>query len=120
MYGFKRIMILISSSAIIILLIILISPWAVNLNQNTQQIGSALEQSSEPEVSTVDVQPSYQYTLKQYGNLIGIFKGDEKKPMRIIEIDVSSLPYNDQDLLKEGIGVNSEQELLKLIEDYDS
>lgn len=60
------------------------------------------------------------YTVKSYGNRIGIFAGSESEPIKTIGIDPKSLPDEARKLLDDGITVNGRDELLLLIEDYIS
>ncbi len=61
--------------------------------------------------------PPYCRTLRAYGDKLAVFD-EEGKIVQIIEVYMKTLPQADQLLLREGISVSSEQELLSLIEDY--
>ncbi len=58
------------------------------------------------------------YTVKSFGDKIGIFTGSSDKPIKTISIDPASLPRDAQILLEKGITVKNHEELLLLIEDY--
>lgn len=61
------------------------------------------------------------YTVKAYNGHIGIFLNDSQSLYGEIEVDVESLPEEDQQLLKStGIKVSDTESLQKLIEDYES
>ncbi len=60
------------------------------------------------------------YTLKEYEGRIGVFYNAETAPYQELDVDVSSLPEADQELLKEGIKVYSTEKLKGIIEDYES
>jgi len=59
------------------------------------------------------------YTLKEYHGKIGVFKNDRSAPERIINTAVNSLPEFDRQSLTDGIDVYSQEELARLIEDFD-
>lgn len=60
------------------------------------------------------------YTVKAFGNEIGIFVPGNDEPIKTISIDPKSLPEDAQLLLDNGITVTGHRELLLLIEDYVS
>lgn len=60
------------------------------------------------------------YTVKVFGDEIGIFVEGSDKPIKTISIDPQSLPEDARLLLESGITVNGRRELLLLIEDYVS
>ncbi len=60
------------------------------------------------------------YTVKEYEGEIGVFHNEETAPYRRLDVNVSSLPEADQELLKEGIKVYSTEKLKSIIEDYES
>ena len=49
---------------------------------------------------------------------IALWKDNQKKPMKVFPYQASILPEEDQKRLKEGIHVDSLNELYKLVEDY--
>ena len=62
-------------------------------------------------------EPSEGYLVKEYQGKIGIFSTDGLL-LEIIDTYVKTLPKSDQNLLKEGIYLEDERELLELIQDY--
>ena len=60
------------------------------------------------------------YTVKEYEGHIGVFYNDESIPYQEIDVDVSSLPQVDRELLKNGIKVTDTDKLNSIIEDYES
>ena len=61
------------------------------------------------------------YILKTYNDKIGIFYEDETEPFSVLSgVMLKSLSEYDQNLLNTGIKVYSDEELRRLIEDYDS
>ncbi len=77
---------------------------------NTAQTSGSVESSEEQTT----------YTVKAYGNKIGIFSGDSNLPVKVISIDPATLPQDARDLLRKGITVSGHKELLLLIEEYTS
>jgi glucan phosphoethanolaminetransferase (alkaline phosphatase superfamily) len=62
----------------------------------------------------------YKYYLKEYNNQIGVYKTNEDKPFRTIDVFVFTLPSVDQQELKTGILVQDDDKLRMIIEDYES
>ena len=60
------------------------------------------------------------YIIKEYHGHIGVFLNDEAQPYKEVNISVSDLPAQDQDLLKKGITANSQGEVQIILEDYIS
>ena len=61
------------------------------------------------------------YILKTYNDKIGIFYEDETEPFSVLSgVMLKSLSEYDRKLLNTGIKVYSDEELRRLIEDYDS
>lgn len=60
------------------------------------------------------------YLLKVYRGRIGIFENDSPYPIRIIEVDVRTLPKSEIIALTSGVRVENAEELNKRIEDYSS
>ncbi len=57
--------------------------------------------------------------MKEYQGKIGIFLPTESEPYEILPTDISVLPEFDQIALRQGIELQSKQELNRLIEDFD-
>lgn len=60
------------------------------------------------------------YKLKSYNGNIAVFNSDSSDPIRITSVSIEELPPADQELLKKGIEVFSEEELITILEDYCS
>ena len=69
-----------------------------------------------PKVNT----PQTIYTIKTYENGIAVFQSGKDEPINVIEMDISTLPVVDQELLKQGIRINSQTDLRRILQDYDS
>jgi len=72
--------------------------------------------SSDPAASN----PPAMYMLREYDGHIAIFLAEEQSPFEILDILTESLPRSDRDALKSGIPAANEEELHRLIEDYES
>ena len=55
--------------------------------------------------------------VKEYNGRIGVFMGESSNPYRIIDYDISLLSEFDREQLREGIVVETDYELNRLIED---
>ena len=60
------------------------------------------------------------YLMKEYEGKIAIFEADLSAPVRTLDIFVHNLPEYDQQELKNGIPLDSMEEVNQRIEDYDS
>ena len=60
------------------------------------------------------------FLVKAYEGKIGIYHVGEAKPFRILNVQVSSLPAADQQLLRSGISLQSSDQLQAVLEDYGS
>lgn len=82
-----------------------------------QKANTSAEADYEPQDET------YTYTLKEYYGSIAVYKSypaGQSSIVDIIDVGVDSLPEKDRSMLKSGINVKDEEELLQLIEDYTS
>ncbi len=60
----------------------------------------------------------YMYVVKEHIGFVAVFVPGSQTPEYISDMPVNLLPKADRDLLSQGIGVQSEQELSALLEDY--
>ncbi len=72
--------------------------------------------SSSPEASS----PSGGYLLGAYNGRVSVLSPETGEPEMIFDIFLRTLPEMDQQLLQEGILVETYEELTRLIEDYIS
>ena len=56
----------------------------------------------------------------EYNGHIGVFLNDETQPYKEVNVSLSALPTEDQELLKKGITANSQGEVQIILEDYIS
>jgi len=61
-----------------------------------------------------------EYIARDLNGSIAIYRKGEATPFRTLDIMVDSLPDTDREMLKNGITLSSEDELIGLIEDYSS
>ena len=64
--------------------------------------------------------PAPAYWLKEYNGRLAVFEPGGVDPVRIIDLDVRTLPPYDQGLLQAGIAAGDRQGLSRLLEDYTS
>ncbi|MEE0858545.1 MAG: hypothetical protein U0M12_03635 [Acutalibacteraceae bacterium] len=60
------------------------------------------------------------YVVREYDGMVAVFEKDNNTPLSVTDTYVSSLPDGDIVKLKEGIEVNSEDRLRRLLEDLCS
>ncbi len=61
------------------------------------------------------------FIIKEYKGKIAAFKEGQDEPFKTVDGAVlKTLPKADREILKEGIPIHSIEELMQLIEDYDS
>ncbi len=71
-------------------------------------------------LQNVSSQSTIQFVLKEYQGKLGLFRGNAETPYQTLDFDINYLGEYDRELLKRGIGVDTERELEILIEDYTS
>lgn len=85
---------------------------SANLELKEEQLTQTLSQQSQ--VSTDN------YYVKNYKGYVAVFKKNQNSPTIKTDTLVSSLPYDDQDKLKNGIEVVGDTALRKCLEDFCS
>lgn len=80
-------------------------------------ISLAAVSKNDPEI--ISTTNGYMLILKEHNGKIAIFKDLNSNPVEILDVYVEYLPILDRVQLKEGIKVDSESQLNRLIEDYD-
>lgn len=80
-------------------------------------LGAKYEKVTPPPETT---SPSPLYTLSQYDGKLALFKRGYSMPVEIYEVYLSSLPQSEQSKIKSGISAQTDEEILKIIEDYTS
>lgn len=70
------------------------------------------------ENSVVETQEEIGYMLKEYNGELAVFRGNSETPFRLLGISASVMSECDRSQLKDGIFVQTESELNRLIEDF--
>lgn len=60
------------------------------------------------------------YVVREYDGMVAVFEKGNSTPLSVTDTYVSSLPEGDRTGLKEGMEVNSEDKLRRLLEDLCS
>ncbi len=58
------------------------------------------------------------FIIRSYDGKIAVYKNGDPTPFEVLDVYLFTLPEQDRSLLDRGIGVNSTDELVSLIEDY--
>ena len=111
---------------IIILVVFLTIPQNASENVTSEQTHFTSNPNSSQEstlshndITTMTSQSDI-YTIKEYNGHIGVFLNDETQPYKEVNVSLSALPTEDQELLKKGITANSQGEVQIILEDYIS
>ena len=104
-------------------------------DNTTRSVSSKAELSQLPQVNSTVSSPFYtaslsqsssqetrqvRYLMKNYGGRLAVFEAQQQSPLLVFDVYVNTLPEYDQQLLQEGISVEGEQQLTRIIEDYIS
>ena len=89
-----------------------------------EQDGQA-EEKDRPEVQTLYTEEAaaekkFSYVLRQYRGNVAVFYGEDQQPIFETEIAVSGLRQTDAEKLQKGIMAASYEEVLRLLEDFNS
>lgn len=101
-------LIIISSGFIIVCIII-----SFGILPNLKDISSA----DDDEITSSQ---SITYVVKNFNGSIAVFEYGNDTPFKVTDINVKNLPYDDQNLLSQGIKVKTKEELKLVLEDYCS
>lgn len=72
------------------------------------------------DTSSIDADILYnQFYIREVNGKIGIFCNEGQQLIRTLNVNVATLPQSDREKLKKGIRVNSWNELVLLIQDYE-
>lgn len=72
------------------------------------------------ETTTVVTAANSLYTLTEYNGKIALYKNGFSMPVEIFDVNISSLPQSDRELITNGIHAQNDEEIQKYIEDYTS
>ena len=105
-------------------LIILLLTVAYVINHQRISAENAADQlrpqTSETAVTILPTETAMSYCLKEFGNGLAVFRGDSPDPYMKLNVNLNLMTDEDRVLLKNGITVDSERELKRLIEDFTS
>ncbi len=76
-----------------------------------------IEAKSIPHVQELE---TVEFVVREYNGKLGVFRGSNDEPYRIIDCNFSLLSDYDRELLVEGVVMSTEQELNTFIEDMTS
>lgn len=76
--------------------------------------------STETPATTEQTTQYKTYVVREYDGMVAVFEKHKKSPIKITDTYVSSLPQGDRNSLRNGIEVNSDEKLRKLLEDLCS
>ena len=58
------------------------------------------------------------YIVKDYGGKVAVFAPQQEQPLVVYEVYTHLLPENDIELLRKGITVDDDLQLMKTLEDF--
>ena len=83
--------------------------------------GAAMSSLQRPRPATSYDGAQAEYILRDYEGYVSVFASDaDRKPLQVTGIEVAGLRRADQELLRGGITVGSQEQLLLLLEDLGS
>ena len=88
---------------------------------SSQNISEQIKPAQATESAKNEVKPQPKksgYKIQEYNGNIAVFENGQDKPFRKTEIAVKNLPEVDRNELKNGIEVETNEELQTLLEDY--
>ena len=113
-----------TSTAITVALSVAIFIMTFNVNENMEMLVENSGKLDSQVSSLIQIQDEQETTaqeeifmLKEYNGIIGVFN-ESGTLTDIIEVEIKSLPRQDQTMLGTGIWAFSRQELAALIEDF--
>lgn len=113
-----------TSTAITVALSVAIFIMTFNVNENMEMLVENSGRLDSQVSSLIQIQDEQETTaqeeifmLKEYNGIIGVFN-ESGTLTDIIEVEIKSLPRQDQTMLGTGIWAFSRQELAALIEDF--
>ncbi len=74
----------------------------------------------ESDTKSVPTERAAQQMLREWNGQIALFEGDSDEPAEVYEVTVAALPEEEQERLREGIVIESEEALASLLDNYTS
>lgn len=72
------------------------------------------------DTKSVPTAQAAQQMLREWNGQIALFQGDSDEPAEVYEVTVAALPEEEQERLREGIVIESEEALASLLDNYTS
>ena len=88
------------------------------IQNTTSEIAKPVQAVDSKSSETIAQAQKRGYKIQEYNGNIAVFEKGQKQPFRKTEIAVKNLPEADQNELKNGIEVETSEELQVLLEDY--
>ena len=82
-------------------------------------IGGAAARFAQQKTADPNGADGFAYVIKEYNGSVAVFRNGGDRPEEILDCPLDSLPQEEIQRLKNGIGVSSEDELQRLIEAFD-
>ncbi len=83
-----------------------------DLPESSQNITNNVKTSTQTKTQT--------YVIKNYEGKISVFEKGKSTPFRVTDTLTSKLPQKDQEILQNGIEVNSQKDVSNILEDFCS
>ncbi len=74
----------------------------------------------EPVLEILPVEQPARQILREWDGRLALFKGDDTEPAEVYDVTVAALPTEEQERLREGIVIESEEMLASLLDNYTS
>lgn len=71
-------------------------------------------------VTTTTTALTYSMLLKEWNGQVALFLPDGSEPLTVYEVNIQTLPEEEQRSLADGVVVSSEEELAAILENYTS
>lgn len=93
--------------------------WASALLPLGNKESTQAQRGATPSTTATTV-AQYPRFLKEWNGQVALFLPDDSEPQTVYEVNVLALPEEEQQLLNDGIVVESEEELAAILENYTS
>ncbi len=75
---------------------------------------------TEPDAKNVPTEPVSGRLLREWNGQVALFEGASGEPIEVYDVTVAALPEEEQERLREGIVIDSEEALALLLDNYTS
>lgn len=111
---------IVSSSCIVAICLIISFGVLPSIKGSTTEKENSSTIEKENSSDTISSSSVTSYIVKTFDGSIAVFENGKDTPFKVTSVPINSLPYADQEILKNGIIVNGKNELKDLLEDYCS